>query len=59
MGFSQIIIWAPFSYLWLLRQAIGPAESVLDLGCGDGSLMQALSRGQNWKITRLIYTTDG
>ena len=40
-----------FSYMWLLRNSIGNARTILDLGCGEGSLMQVLSKGENWQIT--------
>lgn len=46
----------PFSYMWLLRNSIGNTRTVLDLGCGDGSLMELLSRGKRWQITGIdIY----
>lgn len=46
----------PFSYMWLLRRSIGNTKTILDLGCGEGSLMQFLSKGKNWQITGIdIY----
>lgn len=46
----------PFSYMWLLRKSIGEIETILDLGCGDGSLMALLSEKRNWQITGIdIY----
>lgn len=46
----------PFSYMWLLRKSIGHPKTILDLGCGEGSLMQLLSNGQRWQITGIeIY----
>lgn len=46
----------PFSYMWLLRKSIGDTKTILDLGCGDGSLMELLSSGKNWQITGIdIY----
>lgn len=46
----------PFSYMWLLRVSIGHPKTVLDLGCGDGSLIEFLSEGKKWKITGIdIY----
>lgn len=46
----------PFSYIWLLRTSIGNAKTILDLGCGDGSLMGLLSKGRGWQITGIdIY----
>lgn len=38
-------------FIWLLRRAIGNAKTILDLGCGDGSLMESLSMGKKWKVT--------
>lgn len=46
----------PFSYMWLLRVSIGDPKTILDLGCGDGSLIEFLSGGKKWKITGIdIY----
>lgn len=46
----------PFSYMWILKNAIGESKTILDLGCGDGSLMDLLSKGKKWKITGIdIY----
>ncbi len=46
----------PFSYIRLLRTSIGDHKTILDLGCGDGSLMELLSKGKNWQITGIdIY----
>ncbi len=46
----------PFSYMWLLRNSIGDPKTILDLGCGDGSLMELLSQGRTWQITGIdIY----
>ncbi len=42
--------------MWLLRNSIGNPKTILDLGCGEGSLMQLLSKGKNWQITGIdIY----
>lgn len=46
----------PFAYMWLLRNSIGNIKTILDLGCGEGSLMELLSKGRNWQITGIdIY----
>lgn len=37
--------------MWLLRQGLGNPKTVLDLGCGDGFLMEYLSKGEKWKVT--------
>lgn len=39
------------SYLWFLRRQIGEIATILDLGCGNGQFMKALSEGKDWKIT--------
>lgn len=42
--------------MWLLRSSIGNAKTILDLGCGDGSLMELLCKDRNWQITGIdIY----
>jgi len=46
----------PYSYMWVLKKSIGKPKTILDLGCGDGTLMQFLSQGENWQITGIeIY----
>lgn len=46
----------PFSYMWLLRVSIGDPKTILDLGCGDGTLTAFLARDKKWKITGIeIY----
>ena len=47
---DKLKIIIPFSYMWILRCCIGNAKTILDLGCGDGSLMVVLSQGKKWKI---------
>lgn len=37
--------------MWLLRQSLGNPKTILDLGCGDGNLMQLLSEGKKWEVT--------
>ena len=37
--------------MWLLRRSLGNPKTVLDLGCGDGSLMELLAEGKRWKVT--------
>ena len=48
---DKLKIVAPFSYMWILRRSIGDVETILDLGCGDGRLMEVLSQNKNWKIS--------
>lgn len=47
---DRLKIITPFSYMWILRRLIGHPKTILDLGCGDGSLMAVLSQGENWQI---------
>ncbi len=52
----KILKKIPFSYLWLLESSIGRAKTIIDVGCGDGELMEILSNGKNWQIDGLeIY----
>lgn len=39
---NKILLYLPFSYLWILKKKIGKPKSILDLGCGDGLLMKLL-----------------
>ncbi len=48
---DRLKITIPFSYMRLLKKSIGEAETILDLGCGDGSLMELIATGENWKVT--------
>lgn len=35
----------------ILKDSIGKAKTILDLGCEDGRLLEMLSDGENWQIT--------
>lgn len=37
--------------MWLLRQSLGSPKTILDLGCGDGNLMELLADGKQWQVT--------
>lgn len=37
--------------MWLLRQSLGSPKTILDLGCGDGNLMELLAEGKKWQVT--------
>ncbi len=37
--------------MWLLRRSLGNPKTILDLGCGDGNLMELLANGKKWKVT--------
>lgn len=49
--FDSLKLNLPFQYIWSLKTSIGINKTILDLGCGDGSLMELLSRGEKWQIT--------
>lgn len=56
---DKLKITLPFSYMKLLRNSIGDAETILDLGCDDGRLLTLLSEGKDWKVTGVdIYTAS-
>lgn len=48
---DKLKITIPFAYMWLLRRSIGDADTILDLGCEHGELMELLSYEKDWKIT--------
>lgn len=48
---DRLKISMPFSYMRFLKKSIGEAETILDLGCGDGSLMEFIAIGEDWKVT--------
>lgn len=48
---DKLKIITPFSYMWILRRAIGNPKTILDLGCGDGNLMTVVAQGKDWEIT--------
>lgn len=42
----------PFTSISIVRNAIGNKKrTILDLGCGYGGLMKAISRDENWEVT--------
>ncbi len=42
--------------MWLLRRCMGEPKTILDIGCGDGALMEVLCQGKDWKVTGIdIY----
>lgn len=49
--FDKLKITLPFSYMKLLRDFVGDARTILDLGCEDGRLLTLLSEGKNWQVT--------
>lgn len=56
---NRLAITIPFSYMWLLRQSLGNSKTILDLGCGDGNLMELLADGKSWRITGIdLYTKN-
>lgn len=41
----------PYSYLWIIHKAIGEdIKTMLDLGCGNGVWMEAVSKDKNWQM---------
>jgi phospholipid N-methyltransferase len=49
----------PFTYHWIVRRAIGSdVKTVLDLGCGEGDFMRAISHGESWRVTGVELFKD-
>lgn len=55
---DKLKIIVPFSYMWILRRSIGDAKTILDLGCGDGGLMEVLSQGKKWQVVGIDIFPD-
>lgn len=47
---AKIVSHLPLTYMWFLKHLCGNPKTVLDLGCGDGELMQTIV-DKKWKIT--------
>lgn len=41
----------PFSYPWIIKYHLGKHISVLDIGCGDGSLMNKVNSDKKYEVT--------
>lgn len=48
---NKLKITLPYSYMKILKDSIGEAKTILDLGCEDGRLLEILSDGENWHVT--------
>lgn len=56
IDFSQVLKQIPFTYMWMLKKIAGNPKTVIDLGCGDGSIMKIVG-DKSWEITGIdIYT---
>lgn len=56
---DKLKITTPFSYMWLLRVSVDHPQTILDLGCEDGRLLELLSDGKKWKVTGVdIFQTN-
>lgn len=53
------LIHIPFSRINILRGAIGKTNTVLDVGCGNGALMEILNSDNKWELDGIdIYEPD-
>lgn len=41
----------PFSYPWIIRKHLEDAKTVLDVGCGDGTLMSMVNYDKKYEVT--------
>lgn len=48
---KNILVHFPFTSPWIIRYHLGNAKSILDVGCGDGSLMIKVNRDKKYDIT--------
>lgn len=42
---------APFSSPWIFRHHLGRSKTILDIGCGDGSLMRKINYDKKYLVT--------
>lgn len=48
---NKILTHIPFSSPWIFRFHLGNARTVLDIGCGDGSLMMKINHDNKYHVT--------
>lgn len=46
----NLLTFLPFSSPWIIRQHIGNNKTILDVGCGDGSLMLKINCDKKYKV---------
>lgn len=47
---KNILVCVPFTVPWAIRHHFGKAKTILDVGCGDGSLMQSVNYDKKYKV---------
>lgn len=47
---KNLLAFIPFSSPWIIRQRLSNAKTVLDVGCGDGSLMVKVNADKKYKV---------
>lgn len=47
---TRIFAQIPFTYVWIIKKAIGNVRTVLDLGCAKGIFTEVIARNENWVI---------
>lgn len=57
MNFTQFLLHIPFTYMGTLKKITGNPRTVIDLGCGDGKIMQIIGE-KSWDITGIDVYTD-
>lgn len=54
---KNILVFFPFTSPWIIRYHLGEVKTVLDVGCGDGSLMLKVNGDKKYDVTGIdLYT---
>lgn len=51
----KFLRFLPFSSPWIIRHHLGKHKSVLDVGCGDGSLMLKVNPDKKYKVVGVDF----
>lgn len=57
MNFTEFLLHVPFSYMGTLKRIAGNPSTVIDLGCGDGKIMEIIG-DKSWDVTGIDVYSD-
>ncbi len=53
----QVLLKIPFSYMGILKKIAGNPKTILDLGCGDGAIIEIIGE-KHWDVTGVDIYED-